>query len=196
MGAHEVCRVPPMSRNEAECFHPPPGMVNGHFPVAAAARSGLLRALQPPRLLMLNFFRRHRGAFLITLTVIIIVSFSFWGGWRKSRGEYESKAKATDHALTVFGKDYTIGDVERVQRSLQFAQYYMQAYELPGMLMQLSGGGGANTLVNLFVARHDAHGRGSRRALRRIEGRRCVRHSIAEGGRLDQPLAGAADQGG
>ncbi|MDZ4404012.1 peptidyl-prolyl cis-trans isomerase [Prosthecobacter sp.] len=107
---------------------------------------------------MLEFFRRHRGAFLITLTIIIIVSFSVWGGWRTDSG-YEKKAQITDHALTVYGKDYTIGDVQRAQRSLQFAQYYMQAYELPSMLMMLSsdggfGGGGLNTLINLFVARH------------------------------------------
>lgn len=106
---------------------------------------------------MLEFFRRHRGAFLITLTVIIIVSFSFWGGWRQDAG-YEKKPQLTDYALTVFGKDYTIGDVQRAQRSLQFAQYYMQAYELPSLLMMLSsnggfGGGGADTIVNLFVAR-------------------------------------------
>ena len=107
---------------------------------------------------MLEFFRRHRGAFLITLTIIIILSFSVWGGWRKSSG-YEKKAQITDVAVTVFGKDYTIGDVQRAQRSLQFAQYYMQSYELPSMLMMLSsdggfGGGGLNTLTNLFVARH------------------------------------------
>lgn len=107
---------------------------------------------------MLEFFRRHRGAFLITLTFIIIISFSVWGGWRTDSG-YEKKAQITDVAITVYGKDYTIGDVQRAQRSLQFAQYYMQSYELPSMLMMLSsdggfGGGGLGTLTNLFVARH------------------------------------------
>ncbi len=107
---------------------------------------------------MLHFSRRHRGAFLITLTIIIIISFSVWGGWRTD-SHYEKKAQVSDLALTVFGKDYSMGDVQRAQRSLQFAQYYMQAYELPSMLMMLSsdggfGGGGMNTLINLFVARH------------------------------------------
>jgi hypothetical protein len=106
---------------------------------------------------MLEFFRRHRGAFLITLTIIIIISFSVWGGYRGDAG-YEKRAQLSDHALTVFGKDFTMGDVQRAQRSLQFAQFYMQAYELPGMLMQLSGGGfsggGADSLINLFIARH------------------------------------------
>lgn len=107
---------------------------------------------------MLAFFRHHRGAFLITLTIIIIISFSVWGGWR-SDSHYERRAQVTDHAMTVFGKDYTIGDVQRADRSLQFAQFYMQSYELPSMLMMLSGdggfgGGGINRLTNLFVARH------------------------------------------
>ncbi len=107
---------------------------------------------------MLEFFRRHRGAFLITLTIIIIISFSVWGGWRTDSG-YEKRAQITDVAITVYGKDYTIGDVQRAQTSLQLAQSYMQSYELPSMLMMLSsdggfGGGGLNTLINLFVARH------------------------------------------
>ncbi|MDP1588989.1 MAG: SurA N-terminal domain-containing protein, partial [Prosthecobacter sp.] len=105
---------------------------------------------------MLEFFRHHRGAFLITLTIVIIISFSVWGGYRGD-ASHEKRAQITDHALTVFGKDHTIGDVQRAQRALQFAQFYMQAYELPGMLMQLSGGGfggGADTIISLFVARH------------------------------------------
>lgn len=105
---------------------------------------------------MLEFFRHHRGAFLITLTIIIIVSFSVWGGWRQTR-DYQPHAQVTDRALTVFGRDYNIGEVQRAERSLQFAQYFMQAYELPGMLMMISGGGfggGPDTITNLFIARH------------------------------------------
>ena len=108
---------------------------------------------------MLEFFRRHRHAFLYTLTFIIIVSFAMWGGWRKSGGDFGQKTKVTDTALTVFGKDYTIADVQRADRSVKFAQYYMQSYELPSMLMMLSpdrgmGGGGLDTFANLFLARH------------------------------------------
>ena len=107
---------------------------------------------------MLEFFRRHRGAFLKTLTVVIVLSFATWGGWRRSGGDFAQKVKVTDTALTVFGKDYTVADVQRAQRSVQFAQYYMQSYELPSMLMMLSpdrgmGGGGMDTFANLFVAR-------------------------------------------
>lgn len=129
-----------------------------HFPVAAGVRCGLLRALQPPRPLMLEFFRRHRGAFLITLTIAIIVSMFYYGVSQATRTQ-EKRTQITDVAVTVFGKDYTIADVQRAQRSLYFAQYYLQSYELPMMLQMLSsdrgmGGGGLDTLANLFVARH------------------------------------------
>ena len=53
---------------------------------------------------MLEFFRRHRGAFLIVLTVIIIVSFSFWGGWGRTRGDQVDR-NAT--AFKIYGKEYT-----------------------------------------------------------------------------------------
>ncbi len=106
---------------------------------------------------MLEFFRRHRGAFLITLTIIIIICFSVWGVPSRDR-DAPRKAQATDLAMTVAGYDYTIGDVQRAQRSMQFSQQFMQSYELLAALMQLSGGGGfggggADMLVNLFVAR-------------------------------------------
>ena len=106
---------------------------------------------------MLEFFRHHRGAFLKTLTILIGLSM-FYYGVSQTAGTNEQQAQITDVAVTVFGKDYTMGDVQRAQTSLQIAQYYMQAYELPSMLMTLStdgnfSGGGLNTLTNLFVAR-------------------------------------------
>lgn len=108
---------------------------------------------------MLEFFRRHRGAFLITLTIVIILSFFVWGASGSlSRNNQAPRSQVTDVALTVYGKDYSIGDVQRAQRSMQFAQSFMQSYELLMLLMQLSGdggfGGGADAIINLFVARH------------------------------------------
>ena len=105
---------------------------------------------------MLEFFRRHRGAFLITLTIAIIISM-FWYGVSQTFGKSEKKFLVTDTALTVFGKDYSVADVQRAQRALQFAQS-LQNYELLTSLMMLSSdrgmGGGMDTFANLFVARH------------------------------------------
>jgi len=110
-----------------------------------------------PEKTMLEFFRRHRGAFLITLTITIIITFSFWGVPSREHG-YQKRVQASDVALTVGGHDYTVRDVERAQRSLQFSQQFLQSFELLMALMQLSGersfgGGGPDMLVDLFVAR-------------------------------------------
>ncbi|WP_395738706.1 peptidyl-prolyl cis-trans isomerase [Prosthecobacter sp.] len=102
---------------------------------------------------MLEFFRRHRGAFLITLTAAIIISMFYYGVSQTTR-TYEKKARVTDTAATVFGKEYSIGDLQRVERSLQLSAYVMQSFELPQMLRELAPNGGPDILTNLFVARH------------------------------------------
>ncbi|WP_395748738.1 peptidyl-prolyl cis-trans isomerase [Prosthecobacter sp.] len=102
---------------------------------------------------MLEFFRRHRGAFLITLTAAIIISMFYYGVSQTTKN-YEKRAKITDTAVTVFGKEYSIGDVQRLERSLQLSAFVMQSFELTDMLTDLSPNGGPETLTNLFVARH------------------------------------------
>jgi peptidyl-prolyl cis-trans isomerase D len=124
-----------------------------HFPVAAGVRCGLLRALQPTRLTMLEFFRRHRGAFLITLTASIIISM-FWYGVSQTISGPEKKLQPTDVALTVFGKDYSVADVQRAQRSVEFSQYYLQSYEMASIMRIIPSSGGLDSFANLFVARH------------------------------------------
>ena len=74
---------------------------------------------------MLEFFRRHRGAFLIVLTIVIIITFSVWGGWRFDKTAQVAKALPSDHALTVYGKDYTNAEVGQMGRSLQFAMQHL-----------------------------------------------------------------------
>lgn len=68
---------------------------------------------------MLAFFRHHRGAFLTFLTVIIIISFSFWGGYTRSGG---NTGAPTDHAFTLYGRDYTIGEMQRSQRLFELSR--------------------------------------------------------------------------
>ncbi|HRJ11201.1 MAG TPA: hypothetical protein PLP58_21650, partial [Prosthecobacter sp.] len=65
---------------------------------------------------MLEFFRRHRGAFLITVTVIIIISFSVWGGWKSGRDSI--MAQPTDPAFEVYGRTYTVAEAQRLSRRL------------------------------------------------------------------------------
>lgn len=105
---------------------------------------------------MLEFFRRHRGAFLITLTIIIIVSFSFFGAWRFDK-DAQVTVLPSDHAMTVYGKDYTIAEVSKVQRGLQFAMQHLGMFDL---YIKLSGLGpkgdamGGNMIGTVLTLQH------------------------------------------
>jgi hypothetical protein len=104
---------------------------------------------------MLEFFRRHKGAFLITLTVIIIISFSVWGGWKEdTRAE---GAREDDLAFTIYGKDYNNLDVKRLQNQMQLMQM-LQLFELGQGLMTLAQQPetrGGDFIFNSLVLRHE-----------------------------------------
>lgn len=76
---------------------------------------------------MLEFFRRHRGAFLTTLTIIIILSFSVWGGWKTGNGD--KMASTSDPAFSIYGEEYTVGEMQRIERYQQVAGM-LQMYDL------------------------------------------------------------------
>ena len=111
---------------------------------------------------MLEFFRRHRGAFLTTLTVIIILSFSVWGGWRKS-GMAGSRGAPDDVAFTIYGKDYSHIEMQRLE-SYQRLGYMLQMYELAFGLASAAeqlkttdrGGPNYDFVGNLLVLREKA----------------------------------------
>lgn len=84
---------------------------------------------------MLEFFRRHRGAFLTVLTVIIILSFSVWGGWKKGRGSFLDDPTQT--VFTIYGKDYSKSELDRFSRYMRLS-YMMGMYDLPQQLTMLS----------------------------------------------------------
>lgn len=67
---------------------------------------------------MLEFFRHHRGAFLIFLTVIIIISFSFWGGYTRAG----AGGSPTDKAFTIYDRNYTIAEAQRTQRLFELTR--------------------------------------------------------------------------
>lgn len=105
----------------------------------------------PPRpYAMLEFFRRHRGAFLITLTIIIILSFSVWGGWKTGRGE--PMASSSDPAFILYGEEYSVGEMQRLERYQQVAGM-MQMYDLFGLssAAQEPESGGRDFVFNLLV---------------------------------------------
>ena len=80
---------------------------------------------------MLEFLRRHSQTIMI-VAVVVIISFMFWGSTTKTgvRGG-ENPADLT--AFTIYGKDYSFGDKERLARiqlmSAQIGLY--QSFEQP-----------------------------------------------------------------
>jgi hypothetical protein len=100
---------------------------------------------------MLEFFRRHRGAFMITLTVIIIISFASWGGTRSDAGQ--KMATTSDDAFTIYGENYTVAEMQRLGRVQQVIQM-LQMYDLYFGLMSAArspDAGGNDMLFNLIV---------------------------------------------
>lgn len=106
---------------------------------------------------MLHFFRRHKGPFLIFIAVIIIITFSMWGG---ARPNTDRGAKPTDAAFSIYGDEYTIAEYKRFERYLQLAQM-LGLYDLAQQLMMISyqpGSAGMNQgdiVFNLLVLRHE-----------------------------------------
>ncbi len=107
---------------------------------------------------MLEFFRRHRGAFLWLLTAIIIITFSVWGGWTKGARDLRDQHETV---FTIYGRDVTNGDVGQMQRQIQASMYLLQQYDFPQQLNMLSqqyslqDGTQVDMFANLLVLRNE-----------------------------------------
>jgi hypothetical protein len=99
---------------------------------------------------MLEFFRRHRGAFLITVTVVIIISFSVWGGWKSGRESLQ--AQPTDPAFEVYGRTYTVAEAQRLGRRMQVI-YMLQLFDLMSGLSR--SGDGADVAINQVILQRE-----------------------------------------
>jgi hypothetical protein len=69
---------------------------------------------------MLEFLRHQTKPIMITLAVIIIVAFTFWGGSTRS-GMGRNGHSPDDVMLTVLSSDYTFADLNRLQRNYRIA---------------------------------------------------------------------------
>lgn len=88
---------------------------------------------------MLEFLRHQTKPIMLTLATIIIIAFTFWGGYTTS-GSHDHTVSGEDTVLTVEGRDYSLAEVQRIQRGFQIAQdlrlpgasnFYL--YELVGL---------------------------------------------------------------
>ncbi len=106
---------------------------------------------------MLHFFRRHKGPVMMFIAAIVIISFSMWGGWRRSNSQ---TAQETDTAFSIYGENYTFAEFKRFNRYLELAQM-LGLYDLAQQLMMISYQGGAggmgpgDMVFNLLVLRHE-----------------------------------------
>jgi hypothetical protein len=113
---------------------------------------------------MLEFFRRHRGPFLIGLTIIIILAFGVWGAVDPLGGNPNDPfTQGAKKAFSVYGVDYTQNDVARMSKNLRLAyslQMFDLAFGLPNIAQRqrsLSGGEPTTDFVaNLLVMREQA----------------------------------------
>jgi hypothetical protein len=83
---------------------------------------------------MLEFFRRHRGAFMIVLAIVVIIAFSFWGG---PRTDAQQPGDPTRTAFNIYGRDYSVAELGRYQRYMRLA-YMLGMYDLPQQLVMVS----------------------------------------------------------
>ncbi len=77
---------------------------------------------------MLEFLRHQTKPIMITLAVIIIIAFTFWGG--STRSGYGKGGQLGDGpVLTVLGSEYSFTDFGKLQRNFQIAE----ELRLPGV---------------------------------------------------------------
>ncbi len=97
------------------------------------------------------------------LAVIIIISFSVWGGWQRTH-QGSAIADGSASAFSIYGKEYTILEMQRLERYGQ-VMYMLQMFDVAQGLMQISadsGTRGADFVFNLLVLRHEMEKQGIR----------------------------------
>ncbi|CAN5872454.1 hypothetical protein BH11VER1_BH11VER1_32470 [soil metagenome] len=67
---------------------------------------------------MLEFFRKHQGTFWIVITVVVIVSFTFWGGQTQPK---DRKATGSETAFTIYGDTYSFDEMTRLERNYELS---------------------------------------------------------------------------
>ena len=113
---------------------------------------------------MLHFFRRLRGPILIGITIIIVVTFSWWGGSRNDTMGMGRAREAHDTAFTLYDKAYTHYDLEKLNRLQALCYYRLGLFEfafgLPDAAKQIQslerGGPNYDFAGNLLVLRQKA----------------------------------------
>lgn len=69
---------------------------------------------------MLEFLRRHNKTFFLVVTAVVIISFTFWGGYTKT-GSGGGMITPEDTAFTLHGKEHDYAEYKRLSQYYQIA---------------------------------------------------------------------------
>ena len=76
---------------------------------------------------MLHFLRRHHTTLWIVVTVVVIISFIFFGAFTKTGSNLGGRTP-DDNAFTIYGRDYSFSDMDRLKRGGEITMT-MELYE-------------------------------------------------------------------
>ncbi len=79
---------------------------------------------------MLEFLRKHQGTLWIAVTAVVIISFTFWGGYTQSKNSQH--ASPEDTAFTIYGKSYSYLELDRLRRYFTLASMLQLTDEATG----------------------------------------------------------------
>lgn len=128
---------------------------------------------------MLDFLRRHHKTFWIVVTVVVIISFTFWGASYKNGSRPGYGASEEDSMVTIYGREYTIGDVRRFMRLRSMAvdcgMYdYVRTLSTVVQKLVFRDGTPMDFVANLVVLRNEMEKNGI--AVSDDEAREAFRH--------------------
>ena len=83
---------------------------------------------------MLEFLRHQTKPIMITLAVIIIIAFTFWGGSMKTGARGQQMASADDTAFTLYGQEYSYAEKNRLERFFELARSLQMFDFLQGLM--------------------------------------------------------------
>jgi len=75
---------------------------------------------------MLDFLRKHQGTMWIIITVVVIIAFTFFGGYTNPEGSRQRGP--ADTAFSIYGNDYTFAEYNRLQRYYELSSYLQLSF--------------------------------------------------------------------
>src|SRR5436190_24380679 len=101
---------------------------------------------------MVSILRRYQQPLMIGITIVIIISFSYWGASRSDFGDRSNSGKVA----TIYGKPVTFAQTQKTARKFDLAQQLGMDDLLQSLAGREQGAFRENFMWNSFVLRHEA----------------------------------------